>query len=56
MNMTTFIITLAIAIFLNLVNPELNKLSNKIRNNLFESFVVIGLCTVIVILCKSTFF
>jgi len=55
MNLSTIVITLVLGFVLLLFNVELVKLSEIIRSNPFESFVVVGLCIVIAILYKGTF-
>lgn len=53
--LTSFVITVVVAIVVELFRPNITALSNFIRKKPFESFVVVGICIVIAILCKDTF-
>jgi len=55
MILSTIVIPLVIGFFFVLFRVEINELCKKMRRKPFESFVVVGLCVVIVILYKDTF-
>lgn len=52
---STIVIPIVIGFIFVLFGTEISELCKKIRNKPFESFVIVGLCAVIVILYKGFF-
>ncbi len=53
--LTSFVMTVIATMIVELFRPNIIVLSKIIRRKPFETFMVVGMCILIAILCKGTF-